>query len=156
MRVKKASQQIFKTQLPVDYINTSLVINTFEIVNSDLSGGKPCKLWYIIIEQTNNGATAEDIQVDIVINGTSYTFARANAVSGTPYYGNISHILSAGDFECSLSATPSAVSAVIITNQALPFIADSVGLIREKQTTDVDLTAAQIEVNIIWEKLEAI
>jgi hypothetical protein len=36
---------------------------------------------------------------------------------------------------------------------ATPFNAASIGLIRVRQTTAVDGVTAQIEVNIVWDKL---
>ena len=150
---KKAEGKYWKTQLPVDYIDTSLTINTFENVVADLSGGKPVRLWGIFVEQTNNGATAETIDLEITINGTAYEFTRS-CDSGTPYYGAIRSILTASDFTPQLNAsTVTTGSGDLGQYVAIPFVASSVGLIRVKQTTDVDGTSAQIEVNIVWEKL---
>lgn len=142
----------WKTQLPVDYIDTSLTINTWETVSSDLSGGKPAKLWYIMIEQTNNGATAEDIELEITLNGTAYTWDPA-CDSGTIYYGVIIQSLTTSDFTTYEVSTSSINVAALDADHAIPFIAKSVGLIRTRQTSDVDGTSAQIEINIVWEKL---
>lgn len=141
----------WKTQLPVDYIDTSLTINTYENVSADLSGGKPARLWWIQVEQTNNGATDEDITLEVTINGTAYEFS-GTCVSGTVYFGIIGGNLTAGDFTPLLTTTNATTFGL---NNAIgtPFIAESVGLIRVKQTTDVDAVSAQIEVNIRWEKL---
>jgi len=40
----------------------TLVEDTWETVVANLSDGRPVRLWYIRVEQTNNGATAEDIE----------------------------------------------------------------------------------------------
>ena len=146
----------WKTQLPVDYIDTSLTINTFENVNADLSGGKPAKLWFIVVEQTNNGATGETIELEITINGTAYTWTLNNIASGTPKYCCITKNLTTGDFTTDYSSSIFAVGndpAGGETGLAIPFTAKSVGLIRVKQTSTVDGTSAQIEINIVWEKL---
>jgi hypothetical protein len=146
-----AHRVYWQTQLPVDYLDTSLVINTPEDVSADLSGGKPAKLWILSFEQTNNGATDEDIELDVTINGTAYTFSQT-AVSGTVYYCYMSRNLATGDFE------PTVTTDVVTMNSedtdfSIPFVAASVGLIEVQQTSTVDGTSAQIEVNLSWEKL---
>jgi len=155
--MKKSSppNRYWKTQLPVDYIDTSLVQNAWENVVADLSEGRPARLLRIIIEQTNNGATPESLELEITINGTAYVFALA-CDSDTQYYGYINMNLTAGDFSPFLTATvvrPLA-SHTGVAVQSYPFVAASVGLIRVRQTTDVDVTSAQIEVNIVWDRLE--
>lgn len=149
---KKAEGKYWKTQLPVDYIDTSLTINTYENVSADLSGGKPAKLIYIQVEQTNNGLTAETIVLEVTINGTAYEFTAA-LDSGSKYYCRVTESLSASDFATQLTATVSCVGTALDNTKNIPLTAKSVGLIRVKQTTSVDATSAQIEVNIIWEKL---
>jgi len=153
MKKSSGPSRYWKTQLPVDYIDTSLVINTWETVIADLSGGKPAKLLYIIVEQTNNGTTDEDIEFEITINGTAYTFS-GTMTSGTRYYAFMEENLSAGDFNPVLSSAVRGVNFSPGAETATPFIAESVSLIRVRQTTDVDLTSAQIEVNIVWDRLE--
>jgi len=153
--MKKSSHKgvYWKTQLPVDYIDTSLVINTWETVIADLSGGKPARLWFIIVEQTNNGATAETIEFEITINGTAYTVT-ITADDSTPYFIYVMHSLTAGDFTFNSSTGNMTVLGIGYTQYAIPFSVDSVSLIRVRQTTDVDGTSAQIEVNIVWDRLE--
>ena len=147
-------QKIYwKTQLPVDYKDTSLTINTFENVVADLSGGKPARLKYFVIEQTNNGATAETVVLEITINGTAYTVSIAAAASGTPYYIHLLADLATGDFTFGSSPNPNTCGTPYSQYDAVFFCAETVGLIRVKQTTDVDGTSAQIEVNITWDKL---
>jgi len=143
----------WQTQVPVDYIDTSLVINTWETVVADLSGGKPAKIWSIEVEQTNNGATDETIELEITINGTAYVFTRS-CISGTIYFGTFLQLSTGTDFTPQLNASSFTTGATKLSaNQAIPFMASSVGLIRVRQTTAVDVTSAQIEVNITWEKL---
>jgi len=145
----------WKTQKPVDYLDTTLVINTWEEIKANLSAGKPVKLWYIILIQTNNGATAETIELEITINGTVYTWSVA-ADSGTTYYCVIGASLTGGDFTAAVVTTSNTVGNEPSDYEAVPFIAENVSLIRVRQTTNVDITTAQIEVNIIWEKLTAV
>lgn len=148
---------IWRTQLPVDYLDTSLVMNNFENVSADLSEGVPARIWYIRVEQTNNGVTAEDVELEITINGTAYTVGLAGIASGTPMYVRLIADLAAGDFSFVDYATLYQLGDGLGAQQtAIPFTADSIGLIRVRQTTGVDPVAAQIEVNIIWDKLERV
>lgn len=141
----------WKSQPPVDYLDDTLTIDTWETVSADLSGGMPAKLLVIIVEQTNNGATAETIELEMTIDGTAYTFT-INANSGTKYYCVLLETLTAGDFTPNSTTDVRTVSG-LDPDFASPFYAGSVGLIRVRQTTTVDGTSAQIEVNIMWEKL---
>jgi len=150
---KKA--KFWKSQLPVDYIDTSLVINTWETVSADLSEGKPARLLFIIVEQTNNGAAVETVELEITINGTAYVFTGTNMPSGTVCFGYVTEALLGGDFLVALPVGGTVIPAgegysATITKT---FNASRVGLIRARQTSAVDATSAQIEVNIIWDKL---
>ena len=151
----RSPRYVWKTQLPVDYIDTSLTINAWENVSADLSGGDPARLWFIIVEQTNNGATVETIQLEITINGTAYTWEAAFD-SATAQYGMITFSLVAGDFQPYLTSTANISIRGLNAYNGIPFTASTVGLIRVRQTTDVDATSAQIDVNIVWDKLEAV
>ena len=142
----------WKTQKPVDYLDNSLVQNTWENVVADLSGGKPTKLWYIIVKQTNNGATDEDIEFEITINGVAHTFS-ATCVSGTEMFCFFNRSLAAGTWGCSMVSTKYSCNESVVDSKAVPFTAETVGLIRVRQTSDVDGVSAQIEVNIVWDKL---
>lgn len=148
----REAKRVFITQKPIDYIDTTLTVNTFEEVSASLSSGKPAKLWWIIIEQTNNATSAEDISLEVTINGTAYTFTQANAASGTRYYCQINENLDTGDYAVGMGSSARTVGGSVAGNYAISFTAKSVGLIRAKQTTTVDGTSAQIEVNIVWEK----
>lgn len=152
IRRSGAEKVYWRSQLPVDYIDTSLVINTWETVVADLSGGKPAKIWYIVVEQTNNGASAETVELEVTINGTAYTWTLTDIASAATVYMRITADLTAGDFT-TLSTTTVRSILARDDDHTIPFVVDSVGLIRVRQTTDVDAVSAQIEVNIIWEKL---
>lgn len=142
----------WQTQLPVDYIDTTLVQNNWETVSANLSGGRPARVYAIIVEQTNNGATAEDITLEVTINGTAYAIT-GTLNSGTPYYVIVRNLLETGDFAFLLISTARNILEDSNTNTGNSFTARTIGLIRTRQTTDVDGTSAQIEVNIVWEKL---
>lgn len=146
-------RRYWKTQLPVDYLDASLTQNLWETVDLDLSDGEPAKLWWIIVEQTNDGAAVETIELEITINGTAYTWTLTGIASGTPSYCFFAFSLAAGDFNPVASTTARTCGNPMNGDEAVPFCAESVGLIRVRQTTGVDPTAAQIEVNIVWEKL---
>jgi len=156
MKKSSGPSRCWQTQLPVDYLDTSLVQNAFENVVADLSAGKPVRLWFITVEQTNNGATIETIELEITINGTAYTWTLVGIASGTETYCFLNEKLTAGDFATQFTA--SVVSALNVgagdVDFSIPIMAASVGLIRVRQTTDVDVTSAQIEVNIVWDRLE--
>jgi len=145
----------WKTQLPIDYIDTTLTINDWETVDADLSEGLPTRLWYMYIEQTNNGAAAEDIELELTINGTAYTWS-VTANSGTRYFCIFSYNLSAGDLETAVSTSILSVMGGLEGDQTCPFTAESISLIRTRQTTAVDGVSAQIEVNIVWDKLKSV
>jgi len=138
------------SQDAVDFIDTSLTINDWSQVIADLSEGIPARLWFIILEQTNNGATAEDIELELTINGTTITWS-GTLDSGTPYLCYVGY-----DNNPYLSAGVNSVNNSGYTAQTVPLNCNSVALIRVRQTTDVDLTSAQIEVNIIWDKLSVV
>lgn len=144
----------WRTQLPIDYIDTSLVINTWETVSANLSGGKPARIWFITIVQTNNGATAEDIELEITINGTAYTVTTTQNSAGVYYVYKHANLVG-GDFYFEATTNVRAVGTGI-SDFTVPFDAQSVGLIRVRQTTDVDGTSAQIEVNFDWEQLQGV
>lgn len=147
------NRYIWQSQLPVDYIDNSLTINNWETIVADLSGGDPARLWWIIVEQTNNGAAVENFELEITINGTAYTFAQAAAVSGTQYFGLMYYTLTAGDFTPLFTTSTHTVGNPVSTAQGIPFTAETVSLIRIRQTTAVDVVAASLEVNIVWDLL---
>jgi len=142
----------WRTRIPIDYLDTSLTINDWENVSADLSSNVPARLWYIIVEQTNNGAAVETIELEITFNGTARTWTLTGIASGTPIYCIITANQSASDFET--SSTTSAQQVVSLdVDQSIPLAASSIGLIRTRQTTAVDGVSAQIEVNIVWDAL---
>ena len=150
--------KFWKTQLPVDYIDTTLTHNVWETAIANLSGGKHIKIWIFKVEQTNNGATAEDLEVEITFNGTAYLISLNAMDSAEMYYLFVTVNLTAGDFfifhttsEVSFGRGESIVSAM-----AIPFVADNASLVRVRQTSDVDVTSAQIEINISHEILVSV
>lgn len=147
------SQKVYwKTQLPVDFIDNSLTINDWSEVSADLSGGKPVRLWTIAVAQTNNASSSETVELELILNGTAYTITLTGITSGTVYFNHLKDLLSGGDWVFENTVSEVAAGARIIEN-AIPLTVDSVGLIRVRQTSTVDATSAQIEVNITWEKL---
>lgn len=150
-------QAIWKRQNPVDYLDTSLVQDAWETVSSDLSEGKPARLQYIIVEQTNNGATQENVELEITINGVAYTVDLGAIASGERRYVYHNVALTGGVSEFSDSSTQFSVGDNgLSSDKGIPFVAESVGQIRVRQTSNVDGVSAQLEVNIVWDKLTAV
>ena len=90
--ISTAPRNMFwKTQLPVDYIDTSLTINDWETIVADLSDGKPAKLLAIIVQQDNNGAAAEDIELEITmahpVTGVMTTYTWSASLATVPRKG---------------------------------------------------------------------
>ena len=106
------------------------------------------KAYYLIVEQTNAGATAETIVVELTIDGTVYTWTQV-AGSGTPYYLYFNTV----------GALTDAVSAhqllSLDADQSAPLETRSLQ-IRVRQTSVVDLVSAIIEVNMVYSILEGI
>jgi len=154
MKAQNPGNQYWKAQSPIDFIDNALVVNVWETVSADLSEGSPARLWYIIVEQTNNGAGVETLEFEITINGTVYLVTMAGIASGARQFV-FSQLVDDGAGDFSFAGAVSIVTPLNPTldvDQAVPFGADSVGLIRVRQTTAVDAGGAQIEVNIIWDK----
>lgn len=150
-------RRTFVTQPPVDWIETSLTMLAIETVETDLSEGQPAELYMIIVEQTNNGATAEDIMVNITINGTVVQWDLSGIASGTPQYLQIDKNLSGTTFNPTHGTSARGVLlGTVSSSDILPFVAESVSEITVQQTSTVDAVAAQIEVNIIWAKAEVV
>lgn len=124
----------------LDYLNATIVQNTWY---TPFASTRNVKAWYLIVEQTNNGATNENIVVELTINGTVYTRNINNAVSGTAYYvfmfidGTMTH------------GTGTRQMLSLDADQSAPLETRSLQ-IRVRQTTAVDPTAAQIEVNMVY------
>ena len=143
----------WKSQLPVDYLDTSLTINTWENVTADLSAGKPARLWYIQIVQTNNGATAETVVIEITVNGVALTRTLTGIANTVKHYVYVTESQTTGKFTLWSGTVANTVGNGIDPDAGRYLTAESIGLIRVKQTTAVDVTTAQIEVNIVWDKL---
>ena len=147
--------EIWKTQPPIDFIDNTIVADAWEEVTADLSEGKPAKLWRVIIEQTNNGAGAEDLELEMTINGVAYTITMGAMVSGARWYVFLNRNLATGALELIASAVAATMGATgLSVHIAIPFVASTVGLVRVRQTSAVDVVSAQIEVNISWDKKE--
>lgn len=132
----------------LDYITTvvvdPIVINDWYTA---LETRRGIKAYYLIVEQNNNGAAAEDLEVELTINGIVYVASLGALVSGTSYYVN---------------ATITAAFSVFATvrqilsldaDQSAPLETKSLK-IRVRQTTVVDGVSAQIEVNLVYEELQ--
>ena len=148
------------SQLPVDYLDASLTQNVWETVTSDLSEGKPAKLLFCIVEQTNNGAAVETIELEITaanpVTGvmTAYTWTLTGIASAAKIYCYITKDLSGGDLATSSNAGIYSVGSYgFAVATAEGFSSRAISLIRVRQTSVVDVTSAQIEVNLMWEKL---
>ena len=99
------------------------------------------KAYYLIVEQTNTGGTAEDIVCELTINGTIYNYS-ANIASGAAQY--IFSYLGA------LGGSGSARQFLSLdADQSAPLQTRSLG-IRVRQTSAVDVTSAIIEVNLVY------
>lgn len=101
------------------------------------------KAWYLFVEQTNNGATAEDIEIELTLNGIALPTDTRASVSGTPYAVRIRNendpFMDAGNW--TLGAQDS--------DQSVPLETRSLQ-VRVRQTTAVDVVAANIEVNMVY------
>lgn len=161
-QVKRA--YVWLDQLPVDYstsgVANPVVINTWYTVESDLSDGKPAKLGYILVEQTNNGATAEDLEIEITIinpDGSSetITWTITGATNGTPYFLYFANTLLASTFQ-PIQSTSGFVAFGKSSADKSYFNVRAISQIRVRQTSAVDLVSAYIEFNMDWKKLTAV
>ena len=133
----------------IDYITTAVedpvVINTWYTV---MPTTEDVKLWYVVFEQTNNGATAETVECEFTINGGAPVVAAgAGLDSGNQYYAMVD-LAAVG----SVSGDVYQVSSGE-TDQSAPLETRSLQ-IRVRQTSAVDLVSAQIECNIVYATLE--
>ena len=124
----------------LDYINTSLVQNTWYTA---LATTRNVRAWYLVVEQTNNGAAAENIEVELTIDGTSITDSQ-NMNSGDVHYLLLSD---EGAIQWSVGSVRQILS--LDADQSAPLQTRSLG-IRVRQTSAVDVTSAIIEVNLVY------
>ena len=121
-----------------------IVINTWYTA---LLPTEDVKAWYIIVEQTNTGASDEDLEIEFIIDGAVEVFALAGRISGSVYYLLLNH---EGNWY-----TSGSVSQILSrdVDQSAPLETRSLG-IRVRQTSAVDVTSAIIEVNMVYATLE--
>lgn len=140
----KASRLAMFEYQNLDYDTTGtanpIVINTWYTA---LATTRNVKGYYLIVEQTNNGATVETIATELTVNGTTYTNTDAAAASGVLQYMYF-------DENGALQNTGTAQQLMALdVDQSAPLETKSLQ-IRVRQTTVVDLTTAQIEVNLVY------
>lgn len=129
----------------LDYFNNAITINDWY---APLAETQDVKAWYLVMEQTNNGAAAEDIEVELTINGGAPIVAAIGAaVSGTPYYIILGLWGVAGSTD-----VPQQLLALDV-DQSAPLETRSLQ-VRVRQTTAVDGVSASIEVNMVYATLE--
>jgi hypothetical protein len=104
---------------------------------------------YLIVEQTNNGATAETIACEVTLNGTAYTATLGGAASGGFFYLHFDR-LGALQFNASAIQMRS-----IDVDQSAPVESRSMQ-VRVRQTTAVDVVSAIIEVNMAYSTLQKV
>ena len=104
------------------------------------------KAYYLIVEQTNAGATAEDIVLELTIDGVPFVYSRLIG-SGVPYYYLMN---SSGIFD---SAATVIQLLSLDFDQSAPLETRSLG-IRVRQTSVPDVASAIIEVNMVYATLE--
>lgn len=124
----------------LDWDEDTLVQNTWYTA---LATTEDVKAWYIVVEQTNNGAAVETIEVELTIDGTVYTETLVGLASGTPMYLTFLYT--------GVLASQALVIQVLSrdNDQSAPLETRSLQ-IRVRQTTPVDPVAAQIEVNMVY------
>ena len=104
------------------------------------------KAWYLVVEQTNNGATIESIEVELTINGV-VTPRVISAANGTLHYMMF-------DIDGDLQLSSTAIQMLSLDlDQSAPLETRSLRG-RVRQTTTVDLVSAIIEVNMVYATLE--
>jgi hypothetical protein len=124
----------------IDWDTAVVVINDW---NEPMPTEDNVKCWYLVVEQTNNGATAETLQLEITLaSGTPLTLNIA-ADSGNRYYiyYNLNGTLT--------SSTSIYTLGSLDPDNSVPIETSSMR-IRIRQTTAVDVVSASIEVNVIY------
>jgi|APSaa5957512576_1039674.scaffolds.fasta_scaffold49490_1 hypothetical protein len=124
-------------------IANPIVINTWYTA---LETTKNVKAFYLVFEQTNNGATNETIVIELTIDGTVYTFS-GSAASGDPRYVSFD-----ANGDISVQGSIEQILALDL-DQSAPLETRSLS-IRVRQTTAVDVVSAVIEVNMVYATLE--
>ena len=129
----------------LDWISTT--VDAIVVLNkwyTPLVPTKNVRAFYLIVEQTNNGATDENLEVELTVDGVVHLGTIPGATNGTPFYKYIDY---SGGFWA--SATVRQILALDL-DQSAPLETRRLE-IRVRQTSAVDLTAAQIEVNMVYD-----
>ena len=106
----------------------------------------PVKIYYLVFEQTNNGATVETVSLEITTNGTAHTTTSA-VNSGAKMYVYFDE-----DGAIQRGTSVRQLLSQELDNSA-PLETKSVK-IRIRQTTGVDPVSASLEVNMVYGEAE--
>ncbi|GAH47558.1 unnamed protein product, partial [marine sediment metagenome] len=138
------------TQTPIEYADATLVEDVWETVVADLSEGEPGRFWYVVIYQSNTGAAGEDFELEFNFGDAVRTLA-VNLADDTPFYVYENYALLGGEMllEINIAGT---FGDAYGEGLAIPFSFDRCGLIRVRQTSNVDGGAAEVAITIIWDK----
>ena len=105
------------------------------------------KAHYLIIEQTNDGAAAETIEVELTVDGTVYSKSISMNSASPAYFFLTNEGVVNGSYTVLQMLSLDA-------DQSAPLETRSLG-IRVRQTSAVDATGAVIEVNMVYETKES-
>ncbi len=146
MSLDKASKmQMFEYQ-NLDWISTD--VDPIVVLNkwyTPLLPTKNVKARYLVVEQTNNGAANETIEIELTINGTIYLLSILVGSGSENYYSL--------DINGVIVSTVSNQMLSLDADQSAPLETRSLG-IRVRQTSVVDVVSAIIEVNMVYGILE--
>ncbi len=145
----RAGGNILDSKFMYEYYNldwdTAIDVPIDPIIQNDwyeaLVDLEDVKAYYLVIEQTNNGAAVEDIEVEITLNGVPYIYAGAAMASGVPAYlrFGITAVINGPGVPMQMVALDADQSAPLETRLLS---------IRVRQTTPVDAVSAIIDVNL--------
>ena len=138
-----SNKQMFEYR-NLDWIEDTLTINEWY---TPLATTDNVKAFYLIVEQTNNGAADETLELELTINDVVYSRAVAARVSGTQYYITLDTNSDIGFATVNQILSRDADQSAPLETRSLQ--------IRVRQTSAVDVTSAQIEVNMVYATLES-
>ena len=121
-----------------------VVINTWY---TPLATTRNVKAYYLMVEQTNTGATDETIAVELTVNGVVYNYSTSIA-SGSTWYAYF-YVSDGGLYLRNYMSQLLSMDA----DQSAPLETRSLQ-VRVRQTTAVDAVSAIIEVNMTYATLE--